>query len=378
MAIEIKCPKCNTVHRAPDDRAGQTGRCKCGENIVIPSSPEQPTSPANHEAAKPTSPAPQRSATSSYSTWKEARDRRRMGIGLLVLILLLLAGGGFAWWKLVDPVIHPAPDEVVRRLIKELAVPNVPEDTERLMSDHRDGTDTRLQYIGGIVDYARSSSKQTTDYIISKDPTWGPIVGKLWSGRWMAEKRLWVPRFWRLSGSPQRSASKKPVFGLERTQQNQQEYRRDGGRLAVLRLVTLKEKDDFVLKIVRCDTRRALVHYTLTPSGVQKAFTVIPIEWPIHLYEKDYGYPHGWMPVNRKMDDSGRAQIKKTVEDIMAQGYDICLVKQNGQWKIDLQTTLAAVRRGMATIMERRIIAEDDPAVRIASVFFLFHLAPIR
>ena len=37
MTIDIKCPRCETTYHVKDDRAGQTGKCKCGECIVIPS-----------------------------------------------------------------------------------------------------------------------------------------------------------------------------------------------------------------------------------------------------------------------------------------------------------------------------------------------------
>ena len=47
MAIKMKCPKCGTEYNVRDERAGQTGRCKCGNLISIPSEevPRQTESP---------------------------------------------------------------------------------------------------------------------------------------------------------------------------------------------------------------------------------------------------------------------------------------------------------------------------------------------
>lgn len=37
MAIEFRCPHCQTPLKAEDDRAGTTGNCpKCGKEITVP------------------------------------------------------------------------------------------------------------------------------------------------------------------------------------------------------------------------------------------------------------------------------------------------------------------------------------------------------
>lgn len=36
MAIEVVCPACGARHEVPDDRAGRTGRCGCGERLLVP------------------------------------------------------------------------------------------------------------------------------------------------------------------------------------------------------------------------------------------------------------------------------------------------------------------------------------------------------
>ena len=36
QAIRVECPKCGAVYHVPADRAGQRGRCKCGETMQVP------------------------------------------------------------------------------------------------------------------------------------------------------------------------------------------------------------------------------------------------------------------------------------------------------------------------------------------------------
>jgi len=51
MAIKIKCPECGTEYNVRDERAGQTGRCRCGNLISIPSE-EAPCMAESPKAAR--------------------------------------------------------------------------------------------------------------------------------------------------------------------------------------------------------------------------------------------------------------------------------------------------------------------------------------
>lgn len=46
MAIQVRCSHCGAVYQVPDDKAGQSGKCRCGELMQVPAKPAAQAAPA--------------------------------------------------------------------------------------------------------------------------------------------------------------------------------------------------------------------------------------------------------------------------------------------------------------------------------------------
>ncbi len=101
MPISIRCPKCGATYRVPDTRAGQAGKCRCGEPIQIPTSPRtgdpDPTATSSTPPPAPATPRPQPSSS--------GRSRRLLGV---LLTFLAVAASAVAYVKVPDLMRGPA------------------------------------------------------------------------------------------------------------------------------------------------------------------------------------------------------------------------------------------------------------------------------
>ncbi|MBI2303021.1 MAG: hypothetical protein HYU66_29285 [Armatimonadetes bacterium] len=57
MAIQVRCAHCGAVYQVPDDKAGQSGKCRCGELMQVPAKPAAQAAPARPaEVRRPAAP----------------------------------------------------------------------------------------------------------------------------------------------------------------------------------------------------------------------------------------------------------------------------------------------------------------------------------
>jgi hypothetical protein len=100
MAIKIKCPKCGTEYNVRDERAGQTGRCKCGNLISIPSAAE----------TSEDSTVTQRSSEELAAMLEKARGRSSLRRWKLIAagMALCIGGAALAGFTLIPGPPQPA------------------------------------------------------------------------------------------------------------------------------------------------------------------------------------------------------------------------------------------------------------------------------
>ncbi len=72
MPIAITCPNCGNTYSVPDAKAGQTGRCKCGELIAVPGGLAQPPAPPPPLAAVAAPPPPAPVSADAYYSPEDA------------------------------------------------------------------------------------------------------------------------------------------------------------------------------------------------------------------------------------------------------------------------------------------------------------------
>src|SRR5436309_106039 len=94
--IRVTCPACGKTLSAPDEKAGQTGKCACGERIRIPSqltTKPIPSMPAAISTAPETAASHFTAKANSKLLWLFVPLAGVTGTVLGVVVVLLLVRG---------------------------------------------------------------------------------------------------------------------------------------------------------------------------------------------------------------------------------------------------------------------------------------------